>query len=172
MVSQKYTPLNPGEWSKDLQAQAAQLCARINAMNWNDISAVLQEKDNPEDNGDTYPLETSLKDWRLLHKRFPDIIDASLLKSMYDNFHPLQAHYEKLPIPMNLCHSDFHPENFLTDGHNLIICDWQEIKIGRGIDDIAFFVSRVFLLASLINILLTSKPSYTATQGDSQAVYH
>lgn len=44
--------------------------------------------------------------------------------------------------PHSICHGDYHPENILSDGKNLLICDWQNIGIGKGIGDISFFISR------------------------------
>lgn len=46
-------------------------------------------------------------------------------------------------FPKCLCHGDFHAGNILTtiDG-KVIISDWQEVGIGRGPEDISFFLQR------------------------------
>ena len=50
-----------------------------------------------------------------------------------------------------ITHGDFHRENMLTDeSGNLLICDWQGIKIGGESEDLSFFMSR--LSADGINI--------------------
>ena len=44
--------------------------------------------------------------------------------------------------PQYVCHGDFHPENVLSDGKQLYICDWQGVNIGKCVGDISFFISR------------------------------
>jgi len=43
-----------------------------------------------------------------------------------------------------VCHGDFHPNNILSDGENLMICDWQNIHIGKCSGDFSFFLKRGF----------------------------
>jgi len=47
------------------------------------------------------------------------------------------------PFPVTLCHGDFHSENVLI-GHDeaLVLSDWQEVGIGRGPEDLSFFIQR------------------------------
>ena len=68
----------------------------------------------------------------------------------------------------NICHGDFHPENILFDtAKNLIICDWQNVKIGKGISDISFFIERAIGFGinvnadKLINYYCTCLSKYT-----------
>ena len=44
--------------------------------------------------------------------------------------------------PHYICHGDFHPENILMNNHEIIICDWQRINIGKSISEIFFFISK------------------------------
>lgn len=41
------------------------------------------------------------------------------------------------------CHGDFHFDNLLTDGRQIIVCDWQSVHAGHPAEDIAFFCSRL-----------------------------
>ena len=47
------------------------------------------------------------------------------------------------PFPTTLCHGDFHADNVLLgrDGA-LVLSDWQEVGIGRGPEDLSFFIQR------------------------------
>ena len=98
----------------------------------------------PEQADDPYPLSLSLGNWERLQHKFPGHIDALLLKDMYENFDMIGAYQDNINtiIPESLCHGDYHPENILKDGDKLIICDWQNVGTGKGINDVAFFISR------------------------------
>jgi len=137
IVLRKYAVINHDQWNDDLIKRAMQLCARINS-----IDATFQETNDYGSDYDVYPLTVSLENWLSVQNRFPDHIDASLLNAMYENFDAINSYAKQLPIPKTLCHGDFHPQNFLMDGDKLIICDWQTVGIGRGISDVAFFISR------------------------------
>ena len=43
-----------------------------------------------------------------------------------------------------LIHGDFHLDNLLIDSHdNILICDWQSVKLGEPSSDLSFFMSRL-----------------------------
>lgn len=135
---EKYTTIRSDEWDNDLQKRAMRLCARINAADITDDEALLHiDKEN-----DTYSLSDSYQNWCRLQEKFPLHINASMLTEMYENHNEVELYAESLVIPKTLCHGDFHPNNFLIHHNKLIICDWQNVNIGRGIDDVAFFMSR------------------------------
>ena len=150
IVMNLYIPIKVEEWDKNLQKSATQLCARINAVDTTDFIRVFQnqeekitEADNNDEQGeDPYPLSLSYQNWVNLQEKFPEYIDAVLLKEMYENFDNIDSYTNKLAIPETLCHGDCHPQNFLKNVDKLIICDWQGVGIGKGIGDIAFFISR------------------------------
>jgi len=144
IVMKKYIPIKTEEWDVNLQTAAAEICAKINALNIVDYIKIIQ---NPEaDNGnikdeDPHPLSLSYQNWTNLQKKFPGNIDATLLEEMYNNYKN-KIDTSKFNIPETLKHGDFHPQNFLKNGEKLIICDWQGVCMGKGIGDIAFFISR------------------------------
>ena len=44
----------------------------------------------------------------------------------------------------SLVHGDFHWENLLEDSAgNIIVCDWQGVRVGGASDDLSFFISRL-----------------------------
>ena len=144
IVMKKYTPIRYNEWNEDLQKRAMELCAIINSVQLTSLSEVLDEpeKNNGNDPNDPYPLSVSFDNWTKLHNKYPTHIHADLLKDMYGNYNILDSLSNELEIPQTLSHGDFHPENFLRNGDELIVCDWQGVCVGRGIGDVAFFISR------------------------------
>lgn len=150
IVMQKYAAIKPNSWDNRLMNEAMRLCARINSINIEDHALIIHDADYGSDS-DTYPLQVSLENWLLLQRRFPDHIDAQLIKTMYENFTSIKLSAEQLAIPKTLCHGDFHPENFLFNGDTLVICDWQNVNKGKGISDVAFFISRGIDMGMTIN---------------------
>lgn len=142
IVMKKYRNIKIEEWNDELQRRAMRLCARINAMDAAGLHAAHQDIANIGDDYDTYPLSVSLGNWKRLHDKFPEHIDAMLLTTMYESFDAVNSLAEALAIPKTLCHGDFHPGNFLMDGDKLILCDWQTVGISKGIGDVAFFINR------------------------------
>lgn len=148
IVMKKYAPIEIKECDENLQKCAMELCARINAVNTFDFNKIFHEEKAEEttvettQNDDPYPLSLSYQNWQNLQEKFPEHIDSVLLKEMYANFDEMDSYADKLAIPETLCHGDFHPNNFLKDERKLIVCDWQGVGIGRGIGDVAFFISR------------------------------
>ena len=150
IIMKKYIPIKVEEWDENLQKSAMELCANINAVDTTDFISIFQDHDKKianandgDDKGeDPYPLSLSYQNWVNLQKKFPEHIDAVLLKEMYENFDNIDIYTGKQTIPETLCHGDYHPQNFLKNGDKLIICDWQAVGIGKGIGDIAFFISR------------------------------
>jgi len=142
IVLQKYTPIHYGEWDDGLIHRAMRLCARINAIDTGDFAPSAQSEGSYGDDYDSYPLSTSYANWCLLQQKFPVDIDASSLEAMYKAFAQIRLEAEALAIPKTLCHGDFHPGNFLREGDNLLICDWQTVRFNRGIGDVSFFINR------------------------------
>jgi len=60
--------------------------------------------------------------------------------------------------PLTLCHGDFHAGNLLraSDGA-WVWADWQDVRIGPGVDDLSFFWQRAFAATDA-----ESEPTFTA----------
>jgi len=143
LVLKKYSPVKRADWTTSLQQRAMEICAQIGRIDLEDFNGIFPMEDIGEIQTDEpYPLQISYENWLKIQKKFPEALDAHLLKEMFENFEALNAAEAKIPIPETLVHGDFHAENFLTDGENLLVCDWQSVGLGKGISDISFFISR------------------------------
>lgn len=150
ILMKKYSPIKNEEWTENLQKRAVELYAKINALDMADFNEMflkygkLKEELNKivgyKSDGtpifkDEYPLSRSYQNWESLQEKFSEHIDGSLLKEMYVNFDKRIS-----PIPETLCHGDWNPNSCLKDGDKLVICDWAEVGIGKGIDSVTWFI--------------------------------
>jgi hypothetical protein len=150
ILMKKYSPVKYEEWTEDLQKRAVELYARINAADTADFNELFlkYEKLKEELNNiagyksdgtpifkHEYPLSLSYQNWNNIQKKFPEHIDGPLLKEMYDNFDKRVS-----PIPDTFCHGDWNPNSCLKDGDRLIVCDWAEVCMGKGIDSVTWFI--------------------------------
>jgi hypothetical protein len=150
ILMKKYAPIKNEEWTENLQKRAVEVCAQINALDTADFNELflkyekLKEKLNKivgyKSDGtpifkDEYPLSLSYQNWKNLQEKFSEHIDASLLKEMYDNFDKRVS-----SIPKTLCHGDWNPNSCLKNGDKLLVCDWAEVGMGKGIDSVIWFI--------------------------------
>ena len=150
ILMKKYSPIKNEEWTENLQKRAVELYAKINALDTADFNELFlkYEKLKAELNKivgykpdgtpifkDEYPLSLSYQNWKNIQEKFPKHIEVSLLNEMYGNFDKRVS-----PIPETLCHGDWNPNSCLKDGDKLLICDWAEVGIGKGIDSVTWFI--------------------------------
>lgn len=63
------------------------------------------------------------------------------IREMLGHIHDVEAAMSGFPV--TLCHGDFHIDNILADPNgDLVIADWQEVGLGRGPEDLSFFLQR------------------------------
>ena len=139
IVMKKYKTIKHEEWDYNLQLRAIDLCAKLNSMNKDKFTDLGIELNLVTLNGGF--LKNSYDDWKYIVNKHNGDFDMEIVNDIYKNLDIV------CPILNNgyqyICHGDFHPENILFDNDgNLIICDWQNIKIGKGIGDISFFIDR------------------------------
>jgi hypothetical protein len=139
LVMKKYAAIRHAAWDEALQKKAMRLCARINAMGADCVPSRARTRRGSDN---FLPLSESLADWLRLHEKHPGCMDAALLHEMYERYDGIVRLQDDLQIPYSVCHGDFHPDNFLLREGELLLCDWQSVGIGRGIGDVAFFISR------------------------------
>jgi aminoglycoside phosphotransferase (APT) family kinase protein len=77
-------------------------------------------------------------------KRFERVMTRSCsrwIREMLSHIDAVEATIAAFPL--TLCHGDFHVENILEarDGE-LVVADWQEVGLGRGPEDLSFFLQR------------------------------
>ncbi len=138
LIMRYYRPIGHEEWNVDLQKEAVDICARLNSIPVEKIE-IPGLKWNPVQIDKEF-THNSYQAWVEVLEEHEGKFDRNVLDNIYENI-------EKIcPIlnsdPQYICHGDFHPENILTDGKHLYICDWQGVSIGKSVGDISFFLSR------------------------------
>jgi hypothetical protein len=142
MVFDSYERIPHRQWSQPLQLKAVDLCARLNS-----IDIAFGEKigiQYKKTETDKESLDNSYQEWQYVLNKYGSRFGGNVLKHIYENFIRI-CDVVNTP-PYNICHGDFHPDNILLNYNggkaSLVICDWQNINISKGIGDIAFFISR------------------------------
>ncbi|MBI9014672.1 MAG: aminoglycoside phosphotransferase family protein [Clostridiales bacterium] len=138
IVQKYYEPISKDNWNKDKIFKAIDSCAKLHSY---DIDYV----DNldirfKEFKVDTSTLENAFNEWKCILEENKIVIDQSELQYIFTNFNMVCNILNALPH--NICHGDFHADNILSDNDEIVVCDWQNICIGKGASDIAFFVNR------------------------------
>ena len=126
------------EWNIDLQKKAMDMAARFNSLP-TDLFEPLGIKWQPTVIDKNFSLE-AYKDWVSVISEHEGKFDPKLLDAIYKNIYTVPSVLNT--EPQYICHGDFHPENILTDGEKLYICDFQGLNIGKCAGDINFFISR------------------------------
>jgi aminoglycoside phosphotransferase (APT) family kinase protein len=133
-------PVRRDEWDMDRQLQAVDLCARLASLDIHllrDMPMAFREmKIDPEFSRHSY------REWLSVVRQHHGRLDETNIARIYENLDMI------CPIlnakPHHVCHGDFHPNNILSDGEHLVICDWQNINIGKCAADFSFFLKRGF----------------------------
>lgn len=149
-------PDPPAAWDADRYLAVAAQLARLHAAFWNDTArlAALSWLRRPPDAIDPSRIRHAQTAWRALQSRpaFASILTSSVLARitrLLDHIPALTAAIQALPA--TLCHGDCHTGNLLTDADGrLIWADWQEVGIGRGPEDLAFFVQRALMAGGAV----------------------
>ena len=137
LVMKRYRPIAHSEWGRELQFRAVDLCAEFNSVPADKLASIARFSPAAID-----PIftEKPYREWKTVLGQHRGEFDDSILDEIYK--------YIGLACPVlngephYACHGDFHPENILMDGNRLVICDWQNVNIGKSIGDITFFISR------------------------------
>lgn len=138
LVMECYKGIAHEQWDVELQKRAVNLCARLNSMPAKQLEP-LGLKWNPTQIDEDF-TRNSYRDWVEVLDEHEGRFDRKLLDEIYKNIGAVCPVLNS--APQYVCHGDFHPENVLTDGEKLYICDWQGINIGKCVGDISFFLSR------------------------------
>lgn len=138
LVMECYRAIAHEEWDTELQKRALDLCARLNSIPM-EVLEPLGVKWNPTQI-DADLTRNSYEAWIEVINEHEGRFDKELLNKLYKNLDRVCAVLNS--EPRYVCHGDFHPENVLTDGKDLYICDWQGINMGKCAGDFSFFLSR------------------------------
>lgn len=138
LVMEYYEAISHEQWNLNFQKQTVDICARFNSIPVDKVAPLGLEW-NPTQIDKEFTHNAYL-DWVEILEEHGDKFDRKLLDEIYENIKIVCDVLNK--EPQYLCHGDFHPENVLTDGKQLYICDWQGVNIGKSVGDISFFISR------------------------------
>jgi aminoglycoside phosphotransferase (APT) family kinase protein len=135
-------------WSERRYCRAGEELGRFHAAFWNRIDRLseLAWLRDPGHADVSAEAARAYGYWQELREidRFRDILTPQrkqrivrLLERIDEVDRALQS------LPPTLCHGDFHARNLLRDGEDgFIWADWQEVGIGRGPEDLSFFIQR------------------------------
>lgn len=126
------------EWSIELQKKAIDMVAKFNSLPI-DLFEPIGIKWQPTVIDKNFSLE-AYKDWVSVISEHEGKFDPKLLDAIYKNIYAVPSVLNT--EPQYICHGDFHPENILSDGEELYMCDFQGINIGKAVGDPNFFISR------------------------------
>jgi aminoglycoside phosphotransferase (APT) family kinase protein len=149
-------PDPPAAWNTSRYLAVAAQLARLHGAFWNrtDRLASLTWLRHPPVGDDPARMQQAQAAWRTLQSRprFAAILTRPMLAGitrLLDYIPALTAAIQALPA--TLCHGDCHTGNLLSDASGrLIWADWQEVGIGPGPDDLAFFVQRALMAGSIV----------------------
>ena len=143
----------PHRWTEQAYARVAQQLGRFHATFWGAESGTnlpgwLQAKPRVT----IAQCEDAVRRWRALSER----------DDLHDTLEPLVGRLNRLLMsvpeldprmsapPLTLCHGDCHAGNLLQDTNGeWIWADWQEVRLGHGVDDLVFFWQRAFAAADI-----------------------
>jgi Ser/Thr protein kinase RdoA (MazF antagonist) len=140
---------SPDEWTEHAYIQVARQLGRFHAAFW-DKTATLAL---PEWLREMPPVtdaqcREAARRWRALGARddLDDALGASCRRLEHLVMEVPALDQSMTSLPTTLCHGDFHADNLLQgpDGE-WIWADWQEVQLGPGVNDLAFFWQRAFV---------------------------
>ena len=138
LVLPNYERIEFDQWSPKLQERAAELCAQIHSLDPACVESLGLEFE--EITVDTDSLDQALENWIYVLNRHCQQLDTKPLQNIRDSMSSICSILNA--PPHRVCHGDFHAENLLLNQGDLVICDWQNVNIGKGAGDISFFISR------------------------------
>jgi len=137
IVMKRYKSISHNEWDRELQFRAVDLCAELNSVPTESVSGLACFVPAVIDPDFT---QKSYSEWKTVLSQHRGEFDDLILDEIYKNICLV------CPVlnsePHYVCHGDFHSENILMDDDRLMLCDWQNVGIGKCIGDISFFISR------------------------------
>lgn len=138
LVMEHYQAIAHEQWNLDLQKRAVDLCAKLNSIPLEQVAS-LGLSWTPIQIEEDF-TRNAYQNWINVINEHEGRFDCNILDILYKNLGEVCRVLNT--EPQHISHGDFHPENILTDGEQLYICDWQGIHIGKGAGDISFFMSR------------------------------
>ncbi|SKA67067.1 Thiamine kinase [Eubacterium uniforme] len=139
LIMKKYSELNRADIDDELISKIANLLAGVHG---SDIPGFLNDNSDKQklvsDNG----IEDCVNGWKSVLNEHEGVFSEGILNDVAANINDIISLKNKEKSV--LVHGDFHWENILKDDSgNLILCDWQGVKVGGPSEDLSFFLSRL-----------------------------
>lgn len=137
----------PTAWTESRYVEAAERLGCLHAAFWGkerELSTLawLRRVEDLEE-GD---IRRAYTHWERLRaeRRFETVLTAERYEWILGMLGRIHGVGTVLPsFPVTLCHGDFHIDNILFDhGGEMVLADWQEVGLGRGPEDLSFFLQR------------------------------
>jgi serine/threonine protein kinase len=137
IVLKRYRHIQRQEWTLARQLQAFNIGAKLHSLSDKLISAYgLTYKPSIFDESD---INNSYADWISVLDEYNNLFDTNLIRNIKNEMRSILEYFSKQPHCF--IHGDFYPDNFLLDENDsLILCDWQDYKIGNK-SDVGFFIN-------------------------------
>ena len=139
---------SPDGWTERDFVEVTRLLGCLHASFWGGASArAMAEWLRPRPQMTLARCQHAAMTWRALGDRdnLREAVEQYLPKveRLLEEIPGLELHVTLLPV--TLCHGDCHTDNLLRgpDGE-WVWADWQEVRLGPGVDDLAFLWTRAF----------------------------
>ncbi len=143
--------LPPDQWTEHDYVQVARQVGQLHATFWEKTAgSAMPEWLRAKPPVSHAQCQAATEVWRTLGER-DDLRDAwepfgQRLERLLVEITALDR--EMTSLPATLCHGDFHADNLLHGpAGEWIWADWQEVRLGPGVDDLTFFWQRAFVAA-------------------------
>ena len=141
-------PEPPDRWQEADYLQVAQQLASFHAHFWGKAEKLAPypwlKRASPDGLGRHLPQAHAAWQGLFEQPRFAEIFTAHARVMIARLLPQVQALSERMTaFPRTLCHGDCHLGNLLHDQQgDLVWADWQEVGVGHGPEDLAFFLQR------------------------------
>ncbi len=139
---------SPGAWTVHTYVEVARQLGRLHGTFWDKTTASsLPDWLHAKPAVTPAQCREAAKVWHVLGER-DDLRDVLApyrrsLEHLVTSIPTLDLHMTT--VPATVCHGDCHAGNLLLDRAGAWIwADWQEVRLGPGVDDLAFFWQRAF----------------------------
>ncbi len=139
LIMKKYSELNRADIDDELISKIANLLAGVHG---SDIPGFLNDNSDKQKLLSDNEIEDCVNGWKSVLNEHEGVFSEGILNDVAANINDIISLKNKEKSV--LIHGDFHWENILKDDdENLILCDWQGVKVGGPTEDLSFFLSRL-----------------------------
>ena len=139
LIMKKYSELNRADIDDELISKIANLLAGVHG---SDIPGFLNDNSDKQKFLSDNEIEDCVNGWKSVLNEHEGVFSEGILNDVAANINDIISLKNKEKSV--LVHGDFHWENILKDDSgNLILCDWQGVKVSGPSEDLSFFLSRL-----------------------------